>query len=82
MQTLSYGVRIPLYAIACGNICAHVKDLVVHVICGAPTTPAVKVKVSSCPSSVDYGNTETPTIHRRLGSATVVEFPIKEVPKG
>ena len=39
---------------------------------------------------MDYGNTETPSIHRRLGSVTVTagfplgkqaEFPV-EVPKG
>ena len=30
-RRLSHGVPAPLYAIACINICAHVKDPVVHV---------------------------------------------------
>ena len=70
MQTLTH-VRTPLCAMNCINICAHVKDLVVHVI---------------------YGNTKTPSIHHKLGRATLSwlsfpgkgqpEFHIEEIPKG
>ena len=32
--SLSHGIRTPPCAIACINICAHLKDLVVHVVVG------------------------------------------------
>ena len=54
---LSDGVRATPCAIACINICAHVKDPVVHV-----------------ESSVDYGNTKTPSMHLRLASATLSQL--------
>ena len=58
------GVCTPLCAVACINICFHVKDLVVH------------------ESSLDYGNTETPSMHHRLGSTTVAAgFPWEKRPK-
>ena len=70
MQTLTH-VRTPVCAMKCINICAHVKDLVVHVI---------------------YGNTKTPSIHHKLGRATLSrlsfpgkgqpEFHMEEIPKG
>ena len=61
------------------------------IICGAPTTLAVKglmmmimtllrcpytpvcnrIRFSPCQSLVDYGNTRTPSMHRRLGSTTL-----------
>ena len=46
-DSLSYGVRTPPCAIACINICAHVRDLVVHVrvrwIMEIPQHPACTV---------------------------------------
>ena len=39
---------------------------------GVPTAPsAVERSCSPCQSSVDYGNTKTLSVHRRLGSATL-----------
>ena len=58
---LYYGVRTPPYAIACINICAHVKGPVVHVR-----------------SSVDYGNTKTPSMHLRLGDVTLPQLAFPE----
>ena len=55
-------VRTPPCVIACINVCAHVKDPVVH----------------TCQSSVDYGNTKTSSVHQRLGSATLSEFAFPE----
>ena len=55
---LSCGVRIHVCAIVCINDCAHVNK-----------DPVVHVK-----SSVDYGNTKTPSKHRRLGSATLSQL--------
>ena len=49
---ISYGVRIISCAIACINICAHVKDPVVNVSC------------SQWKCSMDYGNNNTPKMHR------------------
>ena len=37
---------------------------------------------SPCQSSVDYGNTKTPSMHRRLGSATLSQLAFPEFPMG
>ena len=52
----------------------------------------LKTSCGPCQSSVDYGNTKTPSMHSRLGSATLSqlafseekqpEFPIGEIPLG
>ena len=65
------------------------------IICGVPTTLVVKelmmMMMSSCPSSVVYRNTKTPSMQRRLGSATLsrwlspgkaTRFPMGEIPFG
>ena len=72
---LSYGVRTPSCAIACINICVHVKDPVVH------------VRVRWMKETL-----KTPSMHRRLGSATLSQlafprekqpdFPMEEIPMG
>ena len=53
---LSYVCAYAPRAIACINICAHVKDPVDHV------------------SSVDNGSTKIPSMHRKLGSATLSQL--------
>ena len=69
---LSYRVRTPPCAIACINICVHVKDPVVHVrvwwIMETLKHPACTIDL------VDYGNTETPGMHDRLGSAALSQL--------
>ena len=54
----SYGIPTPHCAIACITISGHVKDRV----------------IDPCQSSVDYGDTETPSMHRRLGSAILLQL--------
>ena len=54
---LSYSVYTSQRETARINICAQVKDLVLHVM-----------------SSADYGNTKTPSTHRRLGSTTLSQL--------
>ena len=59
MQTLFRCPRTP----TCINICAHIKDPIVHV------------------SVQDYGNTKIPSMHCRLGCATVTAgFPAESNP--
>ena len=52
----------------------------------------VRTSLSPCQSSVDYGNTKTPSMHRRLGGVTLSqlaflgkkepEFAMLEIPMG
>ena len=56
---LSYGVPTPPCAIACSYICAHVKDPVVH------------VRVWWIMKTLKK---QTPTMHRKLGSATLSQL--------
>ena len=57
---VSYGVRTPPCVIACILICAHVKDPVVH----------VRVRWIMAKTL----NTKTPSMHPRLGSATLSQL--------
>ena len=57
-RRLSYGVRTPPCAIACINVCADVKDPVVHVRA----------------RSVDHENAKIPSLHFKLGGTTLPQL--------
>ena len=63
---LYFGVLTPPCAIACINICAYDKDHVVH-------RTLVRCSPSNS-SSMDDGNTKTPSMHRRWGCATLSQL--------